>query len=532
MKKKNYIGLGLALILAVGLTACGKKTEVEQPVTSESEPAAEATENEAGAADQAEENTEEQGEEETATTGEFSLSFKTKEVSHEEGEDGFLNFATLNYEMPETINLPGCETCVESIKAYFSDREKELLAADSDYAADAKSKFEAQTESDSWYGPSQNSVIKVQRADAQVVSLKEEYRLYGGNEDYSDPTGYTKAVNFDAQTGKILTLADIASDEEALKMIVEEVSGMSLSEDCWALTSGGFLVMEPEMEWGNYGAEFSDYLINYDELAQVLKAEYVPTAEDYTAYFKDGQEVMFDLDDDGTKERISLYMNVTVDDEYGTYGDYYLKVDDQEIMIADYAYDADAYLIKRQDHTAGFMVNAYFESEYSVVFPVMYQNGELTMQDRVTGSVECNTVKPDSFAMETSVDVLGTWGCDIVYNISEDYQLTPATGEYLLHNDKDLTWRRNIVVAKDLTVYGEDGSDTGEVLFAGTALYPSRTDFKTYMIAEKEDGTKVMIKLERITETETYEGGVIEYHQFQIDGESADDYFEPLPYAG
>ena len=60
MKKKNYIGLGLALILAVGLTACGKKTEVEQPVTSESEPAAEATENEAGAADQAEENTEEQ----------------------------------------------------------------------------------------------------------------------------------------------------------------------------------------------------------------------------------------------------------------------------------------------------------------------------------------------------------------------------------------------------------------------------------------------------------------------------------------
>ena len=241
---------------------------------------------------------------------------------------------------------------------------------------------------------------------------------------------------------------------------------------------------------------------------------------------------MFDLDDDGTKERISLYMNVTVDDEYGTYGDYYLKVDDQEIMIADYAYDADAYLIKRQDHTAGFMVNAYFESEYSVVFPVMYQNGELTMQDRVTGSVECNTVKPDSFAMETSVDVLGTWGCDIVYNISEDYQLTPATGEYLLHNDKDLTWRRNIVVAKDLTVYGEDGSDTGEVLFAGTALYPSRTDFKTYMIAEKEDGTKVMIKLERITETETYEGGVIEYHQFQIDGESADDYFEPLPYAG
>lgn len=531
MKKgKNAVLFLCILITAFMMAACGKQGAVELPTVNEIEGEQPETAQEEEVKEAEEENEDKTEKEET--TGELELSFVTKDVFHEEGEDAYVMLSTLTYDMLDTISLPGYEACEASMKAYFAEYEEQLLAADRDYAADAKKKFEAQTESDTWYGPSQTASIRIQRVDERVVSVSEEYYLYAGNGDYSDPTGYSTAANFDTGTGKLLTLADIASDEDAFKAAVEELAGTPLKDDGWALTNCGFLVFTHDMSWGNYGSEFPSYLIDYDELSQFFNEKYLPSLEEYTFYFEEGQEVLLDLDEDGTKEKIFLIASGTDDVESETFGNYLLSVNDEEVLIAEYAYSADAYVIKHKDGTAGFMVNTYFEGDYTALHPVAYMDGNLKEYDEMSGRIDRNTVKPDSLVAESSLDVLGTWGAIMFYNITEDYHLVSSTGEFLLENEKGYRWRREIVTAKELPVYHEDGSDSGEILPVGTVLYPIRTDAVTYMIAEKEDGTAVMIKLNKVKETEIYDGETYEYYYYQIDDEAADDYFEPLPYAG
>lgn len=144
---------------------------------------------------------------------------------------------------------------------------------------------------DNWYGYDMETVFSLNRADETVISFLVSASSYMGG---AHPNTLEAALNFDPETGKRLTLADVTTDEKtAVKEIVnailqqtkqEKYSGMFfegyessvgdlLTEDTWYLGEDGFHIIGNEYIISPHAAGILNFMIPYAE-AGFLKEKY------------------------------------------------------------------------------------------------------------------------------------------------------------------------------------------------------------------------------------------------------------------
>ena len=155
---------------------------------------------------------------------------------------------------------------------------------------------------------SSSRTVTVLRADSEVCVFLVNYYVFlgGAHGSYRD-----EAICFDAKTGEQLTLADLGTDEAALKaklvtemlaLVSEDQDGyyseqLSLTdpadyetalaalvrEGSWYPGEDGFHLFSEIYELGPYAAGIAQFVIPYEKLASVMDARWTPQAAVLTA---------------------------------------------------------------------------------------------------------------------------------------------------------------------------------------------------------------------------------------------------------
>ncbi len=282
--KKN-VGMALALILGLfcfaacgaGKEPAGKTQEERQEQETGDLPAAEEEKGEIPPEDE---------EEETEQEAAGGISIGTEESGQEyKAEDGTV-ILTASYEWPVAV-ISGNEQAAAAINEYIRSNspvdEAEMQEwAKEDYAVRGK---------ENWYSYEAEIKYITERADEKIISFNEVFYSYMGG---AHPNADSRGLNFSAETGERLTLADVAEEKEAAESAVrefllvetkkeeyremlyddyEESIGDILTEDTWYLGKDGFHIIANEYTIAPHVAGVMDFVIPYEK-ADFLKEEY------------------------------------------------------------------------------------------------------------------------------------------------------------------------------------------------------------------------------------------------------------------
>lgn len=308
MKKTLLTALMTLTILT--LTACGNET-VRQVMGENGEPQTEHatieetedTESMEALTETTEETTEEDGTEtgtDLANAGDFPVDSRTDATTNKDGEQIVMNAAYQYYWLSGTPKNGSAEVVAkinEAIWANLTKVEDQAAAqrADAWKAYEHYVNYEEKPEDkkSSFKSYTLNYKCKLLRNDEAVLSIC--YRMdtftQGEHGDYS-----YHCMNFDAQTGELLTWENISEDSDAFsQMIVNQVTELSQKEeyqkllftdgtgdlaaavtkaDAWALTPNGMEIVADPYVLGPYSSGAIVFPIAYDSLAG-MKEQYI-----------------------------------------------------------------------------------------------------------------------------------------------------------------------------------------------------------------------------------------------------------------
>ena len=412
------------------------------------------------------------------------------------------------------------------------------------------------------------SRISVKRADSKVLSFCQDYSSFtGGAHGMYGLTGST----YDVATGKKLDITDIADVTEDLLIPVlkeklllqnepeayddldgklaeyklgvetkynEETEEYVYGFD-WYLDNEGIHFYFGPYEIAAYAVGATDVVIAYDEFPGKIKEEYLP--EKNAGYIVTGDIPMNGSSWDDANDKSLHFVYETDDQEYSE-NDMWdctsltLKRDGKSATAEDeyftYSYDKD-YVKQYRVVTAGgkeyVYVCALSFNDYTdvIVFDISDNDVKLVGVDSyhmvyadsdTDYSGEFIMTDPDNIYLANVCDILGTFSCYGRYVVGAN-----GMPEFA---DKDfkISWGSEEVKSlKDIKVttldenYAEQGEET---LPAGTHIMPERTDMNTYLDCRLDDGKLIRLKYDSTD------------YPARINGESVDDLFDNLMYAG
>lgn len=318
MKRKLVVFLTLALM--VGVVGCEKKapesaTEVADGVITEESVAINDTER----ATEAEENaTTEEQVEEKVEQDKITVTFDGQsDDRYNENGDMILSV----YYVHPMVTISGNETATNAIAAEFTSDEEMFYTNCESMEEEAALFFEEWAEED--MPPYANEVrFAEKRVDNKVVSFeRSNYTNMGG----AHGSNYASGWNFDVETGKRLTLEDIAEDKatfmEEVKAYVLELCESDaykdrlfpeykdnidfvLQDDLWYFSHEGLTFISNTYELSAYAEGTLYFTIPYTEL-KGLKAEY-----SYEGGFRKsvslGESISIDINGDGNADEITF----------------------------------------------------------------------------------------------------------------------------------------------------------------------------------------------------------------------------------
>ncbi|MFT3984981.1 MAG: DUF3298 and DUF4163 domain-containing protein [Lachnospiraceae bacterium] len=219
-----------------------------------------------------------------------SVEMKDQEEERRDENGRLILSVTGNYPV---VSVKGNEAAQTKINGYIDALlAEEAKQADTDEALakeDLASRDEEMLEFFNGYGL--GSEFTAARADSQVVSFRQDvYEFTGGAHPNSGAVGY----NFSTETGGLLTLKDVVSDEEAARAFIEQTLaeqlrdpkyadmlfedyenyiGDILSDTTWYFAEDGFHVISNEYILGPHSSGIMDFVIPYDSF-ELLNDEY------------------------------------------------------------------------------------------------------------------------------------------------------------------------------------------------------------------------------------------------------------------
>lgn len=192
------------------------------------------------------------------------------------------------------VSVKGNESAEAKINEYMdhlvAEEEKQADTDEAFAKEDLASRDEEMLEYFNGYGL--GSKFTTARADSQVISFRQDvYEYTGGAHPNSGAVGY----NFSTETGALLTLQDVVSDEAAARAFIEQTLlgqlkdpkyadmlfddyadyiGDVLSDTTWYFGEDGFHVIGNEYILGPHSAGILDFVIPYDSF-ELLNEAYV-----------------------------------------------------------------------------------------------------------------------------------------------------------------------------------------------------------------------------------------------------------------
>lgn len=216
----------------------------------------------------------------------------TENEEERHDEDGRLILSvTGNYPI---VSVKGNEEAEIKINAYIDGlvaEQAKLADADETMAKeDLATRDEEMLEFFNGYGL--GNEYTTARADSQVISFRlDSYEYTGG----AHPTNAAVGYNFSTETGELLTLKDVVSDEAAARAFIEQTLaeqlkgpdykdalfedyadhiGEVLTDTTWYFAEDGFHVIGNEYILGPHSSGIMDFVIPYDSF-ELLNDDYM-----------------------------------------------------------------------------------------------------------------------------------------------------------------------------------------------------------------------------------------------------------------
>lgn len=434
-------------------------------------------------------------------------------------------------------NFPGLFSAMESLNGECESQAVQWKQQNLPYVQDA-------VNNDYFYGYEYFQTMHVHRADAQLVSIISEHYEYTGG---AHGGTYFTSKTFDSATGRELSLADVTTDLQGLadavikelnkeypveyaaegyrdvveKQIVKQ--GPDAYDASWALSYRGIIFDFGSYELGAYAMGCPEVIVPFDQYPGLIKEEYTRVPEEYVVNLKNYMMVYEDIDGDGSLESIS----VSAYDAQAGYGQtIHIYIDETSTEYTSRGWFDEAYLIHQKDGSLYLYVCVFAENDEGIIHIFRISGGTAVFVEDAHGYVGGGMMEnPGRFRVYDNLDVLSTYSGYRDCRVGDGGRLEALDDVYTIEMytygdepERHLTAK----IPVPAWMISEDGSVAGtpEQLPAGTRLYFRRTDNRTFVEMELEDGRRCQIRGEFTTWPKT------------INGMNEYDCFDGIMYAG
>lgn len=306
-RRKKTVTLWGALAICCVLSGCGGgKTEETRPQTETEETTGrsdEGAQTSRAETDEADANTEDTAAEVIKTEQEVQPGLRVEigKVSRRQIKNTD-NALLLDCKMQSIqVVIPGNQEAEDLINQFFADRQAAFEDTAEVYQSMAIRSMAAsamETEggpTENWTGYRLGQTYSVKRVDAQMISIVEDWYTDTGG---AHPDAVRVAYNFDTQTGRRMTLSDVASDLDEIRMKSVEYLGELflepewtdkllpdyrnhlediLTDSTWYTDEAGFHMICNEYIITPHAAGILEFLLPYEEV-DVVAGAYQPGA--------------------------------------------------------------------------------------------------------------------------------------------------------------------------------------------------------------------------------------------------------------
>ncbi len=400
--------------------------------------------------------------------------------------------------------------------------------------------------------------IEITRADSRVLSfVNGETAFLGG----AHGSYYENGEVYDSETGERLELTEVVTDldavykyvrdslkknyekdsffegyEEWLKEMFYEPDGAMASPLEWVMTTEGLEFRFSPYVLGPWAAGVLEVELPYEGNEELFLEKYGFGVEYPIRKIEQNEEIFADLNGDGIEDsaRFSVAWSeetycttLTIDrvceQEDGSKQEATLTANDI------YGTFTDAYLMHAENDALYLYVEFLMDNDWRKLEIVRLTNTEDVdgpeIVDGIGMSVYGHFISdPKQFTLYDRLDILGTYMAYKNYAVGEDGIPVSEDESYTIAN-LYFDWEYALTAERDIPVLMHvEGSDekVEEELPKGTRFRPRKTDGKTIVEMELEDGRRCDILVERKPDEYVY----------YINGISEYDYFGDVPYAG
>lgn len=534
--KKHLLYVIMAGLL---LTGCGSKGEVLEPPANQPE-----VQKEDAAADVEQNDDRIVNEEENKDSGDTAeiinvslLGLKKETICQEE----WGNYGIICQSVRDSVHLDeetktAYPELSQSLTQLRNEQIEEITLFMDNFVGMAQE--EAATNED-FYGYTSECEFFVQRADDQMLSIRETYYEYTGG---ARPMSGNFGENFDTATGKRLLITDVVKDLPQLIEILDEKLIEKYGEEAfydapeklmketspeyfqWTMSYQGLSVYFSAMDVGAYGINQPVITIWFNEYPQLFAEKYMAAMEmDYAMHVPANEEIAIDIKPGDEKKDTLRIWNTA------GYSELVFQVNGQDYYTEE-GYligDADYYLVcLKNDGEEKYYVYAQlgYELYHQIQVYELTENGGVRIGslDREYVPEEWNSETdsaymavfndPSEFELYSRTNWVGVVTGVRGYQADFENPVPKAQTDYYdISNDwYQLTLKKPI----ELEILPEE---TKEVIPEGTTFRYLRTDNDTYVDFLLEDGRECRVY------TENWDG------EAAIQGDYPDAYFEGLP---
>ena len=427
----------------------------------------------------------------------------------------------------------GYEKAAEAVRKHFYCTEEELSGQADDLAEMAMDQYIATKDQNYWFvSYGSNMTYEVTRLDTNVLSVKiNSYDYEGGAHGYGAEWGTT----IDLKTGAELALSQLAEDapgfmNKVLEVVLENLIGRQeqdelfdayesyveqyIEETGWYLDAAGIVLVYAPYEIGPYASGNITVRVPYEEVAEYMKAEYLPPQENYISRLPIDYKVTTELLDSACTVLWQM-------EHVGPYDDYEttVTVNGGDSLVEPMVSVQHAYLMRRPDGRCFLIFDIDWASDDFETFVYELSTDGAVQTADVWAALDGKNINMDGIRLKFSLDVLGTYTSRMSYTLTKDGGLEPPEEIFTFTPNRE--WQ-GLTTVKELPVT-VNGQQT--MLPAGTSLFIDATD---------NAGTAWFTT----DETSGAISGEIHYerrdddYQLYINGISEYEYFEMIPYTG
>lgn len=556
--KRKIIALLLGISMAV--TACGQTREqttengnqqIEENGSQEDSETQDESQKEAGEQGETKEQADNK---ETA----IEITYKT-ETGQTTASDGTI-VGSYDYTYP-IVTIKGNETASAEIAKDQEERKTAFIKEALENQENGKYDYEEMDEvQEAFQSYDDYAGYQVERQDEKILSFSCDLWSYSGG---AHGNFYSSGLNYDAETGKVLTFEDIFNDKEMgvaelkenileqcqlpyySEMLFEDYEDYIdnvITDEFWYFAKDGMHVISNEYMLSSYASGSFEFIVPYDDLTE-LKEEYKEELA-YIYPVLNGDSVEVDLDSDGQTDSICYDVITTeivesenTEEEIRYEGlDSSLIINGEDLSekfleltsyypenITEHYYLVD---LDENDDFIEIAITDYGMSDYHVTNFLRYDKGQLKRVGYINDMLEnttCTIYGDGTLKARINSQLMETARFDTSYHLEGEelilddqawyyYDRTDWSDEYMQHN-----------ILKEVTVYVTNDTTSQKTVLTpadGPVTFPA-TDNKNWVQLETASGETYFLHMNGFTEVDN--DGVTE---------QAEEIFENLFLAG